>query len=202
MDIEVKRSLDKFMNHQFVECISCALNVRDPLTGEHSRRVTQLSCLLCGVLQLTQEMAMQINLAANLHDIGKIGISDAVLLKPDKLSDDEWYQMKKHPCIGAEILSKSEFYEGIRQIILHHHERYDGKGYPDGAKGDEIPLGSRIIAICDSIDAMASDRAYRKAMSLDACKEEIKKNIGLMYDPVIAETMLNNWYIAESIYSA
>ena len=135
----------------------------------------------------------EIHIAGHLHDIGKIGVPDRVLLKPTKLDDEEWKLMKKHPEIGAEILSKSEHFTRLAAIILHHHERYDGKGYPFGAKGEEIPIGARIIAVCDSIDAMASARAYRKALPLEVCRGEIEKNIGLMYDPKVAKTALDNW---------
>ena len=108
--------------------------------------------------------------------------------------------MKKHPQIGADILAKSPRFSRMSAIILHHHERFDGKGYPFGAKGEEIPLGSRIIAVCDSIDAMASSRSYRKALPLEICKGEIEKNRSVMYDPEVAQAMLDNWDIVEDIY--
>lgn len=179
--------------HDFVECITSALDARDPYTGDHSRRVSDMACFLCIKLGISPEETQEIHIAGHLHDIGKIGVPDRVLLKPTKLDDEEWALMKKHPEIGAEILSKSEHFTRLGAIILHHHERYDGKGYPFGAKGEEIPLGARIIAVCDSIDAMASARAYRKALPLEVCKGEIEKNIGLMYDPKIAEIALSNW---------
>ena len=131
--------------------------------------------------------------SALLHDIGKIGIPDAVLNKPERLTDEEWEIMKEHPAIGAEILSKSSMLSGLIDIVLHHHERFDGKGYPDGLKGAEISVGARIIAICDSIDAMTSTRRYRKALGFDICYQEIEKNLGKMYDPVIGRFVLDNW---------
>lgn len=179
--------------HDFVECITSALDARDPYTGDHSRRVSDMACFLCIKLGISSEETQEIHIAGHLHDIGKIGVPDRVLLKPTKLDDEEWALMKKHPEIGAEILSKSEHFTRLGAIILHHHERYDGKGYPFGAKGEEIPLGARIIAVCDSIDAMASARAYRNALPLEVCRGEIEKNIGLMYDPKIAEIALSNW---------
>lgn len=105
----------------------------------------------------------KIHIAAHLHDIGKIGVPDAILLKEGRLEPEEWEQMKKHSEIGAEILSKSHHLGELKDIVLHHHERYDGGGYPAKIQGKQIPLGSRIIAICDSIDAMSSNRCYRKA---------------------------------------
>lgn len=182
-----------FEYHEMVECITSALDARDPYTGNHSRRVSDMACFLCGKLGISHEETQEIHISGHLHDIGKIGVPDRVLLKPEKLNDEEWELMKKHPEIGADILSKSPHFSRIAAIILHHHERWDGKGYPFGAKGTEIPIGARIIAVCDSIDAMASARAYRKALPLDVVKSEIEKNIGIMYDPKIAQMALDNW---------
>lgn len=182
-----------FEYHEMVECITSALDARDPYTGNHSRRVSDMACFLCQKLGISHEETQEIHISGHLHDIGKIGVPDRVLLKPGKLNDEEWALMKKHPEIGADILSKSPHFSRIAAIILHHHERWDGKGYPFGAKGTEIPIGARIIAVCDSIDAMASARAYRKALPLDVVKSEIEKNIGIMYDPKIAQMALDNW---------
>lgn len=182
-----------FEYHEMVECITSALDARDPYTGNHSRRVSDMACFLCQKLGISHEETQEIHISGHLHDIGKIGVPDRVLLKPGKLNDEEWALMKKHPEIGADILSKSPHFSRIAAIILHHHERWDGKGYPFGAKGTEIPIGARIIAVCDSIDAMASARAYRKALPLDVVKSEIEKNIGIMYDPKIAQVTLDNW---------
>lgn len=182
-----------FEYHEMVECITFALDARDPYTGNHSRRVSDMACFLCQKLGISHEETQEIHISGHLHDIGKIGVPDRVLLKPGKLNDEEWALMKKHPEIGADILSKSPHFSRIAAIILHHHERWDGKGYPFGAKGTEIPIGARIIAVCDSIDAMASARAYRKALPLDVVKSEIEKNIGIMYDPKIAQVALDNW---------
>lgn len=191
---------DNKLYHEFVECISSALDARDPYTGDHSRRVSDTATLLAKMLGLSDDEIQEIHIAAHLHDIGKIGIPDSVLLKPGRLDDDEWKMMKRHPQIGADILAKSPSFSRISAIILHHHERYDGNGYPFGAKEQEIPLGSRIIAVCDSIDAMASARAYRKALPLDTVYEEIEKNIGLMYDPNVAKKLLDNRSIIEEVY--
>lgn len=134
-----------------------------------------------------------VHIAAHLHDIGKIGIPDMILNKPVKLNDEEWQIMKKHSSIGAEILSKSHKLSELKEMVLHHHERYDGKGYPDGLKAEQIPVGARIIAICDSIDAMTSNRHYRKAMGFEYCRKEIEMNLGKMYDPIIGKYVLKHW---------
>lgn len=179
--------------HEIIECIVSALDAKDPYTAGHSQRVSDMALALSALLGLPQAEVEKIHIAAHLHDIGKIGVPDAVLNKPDRLSGGEWEAMKKHPKIGADILSKSRHLNELKDIVLYHHERYDGKGYPDGLKGKEIPMGARIIAICDSIDAMTSDRGYRSAYSLEYCYEEIKKNLGLMYDPDIGALALLHW---------
>ncbi|MDO5557971.1 MAG: HD-GYP domain-containing protein [Oscillospiraceae bacterium] len=186
--------------HEIVDCITSALDARDPYTGNHSRRVSDMACILCGYLGFNAEKTQEIHISAHLHDIGKIGVRDSILLKADALTDEEWVLMKEHSQIGADILSKSPHFSRIAAVILHHHERYDGKGYPFGAKGNEIPEGSRIIAVCDSIDAMASARAYRDALPLDVCYNEIDINIGKMYDPEFAKVMLAHWDAVEKIY--
>ncbi len=189
-----------FEYHEIVDCITSALDARDPYTGNHSRRVSDMACMLCCYLGIDEDKKQEIHIAAHLHDIGKIGIRDSVLLKVGKLNDDEWNQMKKHPQIGADILAKSPNFSRISAILLHHHERYDGKGYPFGAAGNEIPVGARIIAVCDSIDAMASSRSYRSSMTLERCYDEIERNIGKMYDPKISKTMLAHWDEVIEIY--
>lgn len=189
-----------YEEHDLVECITSALDARDPYTGNHSRRVADMACDLCQVLGMPEDITREIHIARHLHDIGKIGIPDKVLLKPGRLNDEEWELMKQHSKIGADILAGAPKFARIAAIILHHHERFDGKGYPFGAKGEEIPLGSRIIAVCDSIDAMASSRAYRGALPLETVRSEIEKNSGLMYDPDVAKAMLDNWQIVENTY--
>lgn len=189
-----------YEEHDLVECITSALDARDPYTGNHSRRVSDMACDLCHVLGLPEDITREIHIAGHLHDIGKIGIPDKVLLKPGRLNDEEWELMKQHSKIGADILAGAPKFARIAAIILHHHERFDGKGYPFGAKGEEILLGSRIIAVCDSIDAMASSRAYRGALPLETVRSEIEKNSGLMYDPDVAKAMLDNWQIVENTY--
>ncbi|MBQ8825874.1 MAG: HD-GYP domain-containing protein [Oscillospiraceae bacterium] len=191
-----------FEYHELVECITYALDARDPYTGEHSRRVSDMCCFLCRCLGLDDAQTQEIHIAAHLHDIGKIGVPDRVLLKEGRLDNEEWELMKKHPQTGADILSKSSHLCRIAAVVLHHHERWDGKGYPFGAKETEIPLGARIIAVCDSIDAMASKRSYRNALPLEICRAEIEKNIGIMYDPVIAQTALDNWEELTKEYAA
>jgi putative nucleotidyltransferase with HDIG domain len=191
--------------HEIIECITSALDAKDPYTAGHSQRVSDIALKICRLMGLPEDIAEKIHLAAHLHDIGKIGIPDAILNKEGKLDDREWEIIKRHPQIGANILSKSVHLAEMKDMILYHHERFDGRGYPAGLKGTRIPLGARIIAICDSIDAMTSSRAYRKAYSLEYCYLEIEKNLGKMYDPDIGGFVLEHWqdkddYMSNSLY--
>lgn len=179
--------------HEIIECIVSALDAKDPYTAGHSQRVSDMALTVCELIGLKENDIEAIHIAAHLHDIGKIGVPDAILNKTEKLNDIEWKAMKKHPETGAQILSKSKHLNELKDIVLYHHERFDGMGYPTGLKGEKIPVGARIIAICDSIDAMTSTRSYRKAHSYDYCYQEIKNNLGKMYDPIIGRYVLHHW---------
>ncbi|MBU3133708.1 HD domain-containing protein [Clostridium gasigenes] len=179
--------------HDIIESMVTALEARDTYTAGHSLRVSDMTNKLCELLNLDNENKQIIHIASHLHDIGKIGVKDSVLNKEGPLNDIEWELLKKHSEIGYNILIKSEFLKDIANIVLCHHERWDGNGYPNKLKNEEIPYGARIIALCDSIDAMKSNRPYRKGLSDGICKEEIRKNIRVMYDPKMAKCVLNNW---------
>ena len=179
--------------HDIIKSMVAALEAKDLYTSGHSTRVADMAYNLGKVLGMTKEELKFIHIAGDLHDIGKIGVPDNVLNKPGKLESDEWELMKKHCDIGYNILSKASTFKDISEIVLYHHERWDGKGYPKGLKEEEIPFASRILAVCDSIDAMKSDRPYRKSISDEICRNEISKNQGIMYDSKIAECMLENW---------
>jgi len=179
--------------HDLILCIISALEARDPYTSHHSSRVAEMTEKICELIGLDDEEKEIYHIAAHLHDIGKIGIRDSVLLKEGKLDDEEWEIMKSHSIQGYNILMNASSFEVVARVVRSHHERFDGKGYPDGLRGNDIPLGARIIAVADSIDAMISDRPYRKGMDINICKEQIKKNVGIMYDPLIAEMVLMYW---------
>lgn len=179
--------------HDLILCIISALEARDPYTSHHSSRVAEMTETICELMGLDEEEKEIYHIAAHLHDIGKIGIRDNVLLKEGKLNDEEWKIMKSHSEQGYNILMNAKSFEVVADVVRSHHERYDGKGYPDGLKGEDIPLGARIIAIADSIDAMISDRPYRKGMDTNVCKDQIEKNIGVMYDPSIAKKVIEHW---------
>lgn len=167
-----------------------AVEKRDPYTGGHVKRVTEY-CLAVGEeLNLNKEEMERLYLSAVLHDIGKIGIDDAILRKPAPLTLEEIGVMKKHPQIGMEILSKVKHLKDIIVGTFSHHESYDGKGYPMGLKGKEIPLLGRIIAVCDTFDAMTSDRPYRRGLEDDKAIEELLKFSGKQFDPDIVEAFV------------
>jgi HD-GYP domain-containing protein (c-di-GMP phosphodiesterase class II) len=179
--------------HDIIDCIIAALEARDRNTADHSRRVSDMCEQVCRLMQLSQDETEKIHMAAHVHDIGKIGIADSVLMKPGPLSEDEWKLVMEHPEIGANILSRSRGLSEIAHIVLCHHERWDGVGYPNKIKQEDIPLGARIIAICDSIDAMMSERAYRRSLTSEQCQNEIVNNSGIIYDPAIVSVVTGNW---------
>jgi putative nucleotidyltransferase with HDIG domain len=167
-----------------------ALEVRDLYTRKHSTRVAMYAQMIAEEMGCTEEELDVINFAGSLHDIGKIGIRDDILLKPGRLTDEEYEKIKEHPAIGAEIISKMGLWDREMKIIRHHHERHDGKGYPDGLKGKEIPKLSRILSVADCYDAMASDRSYRQRMEKSIVLSVIKENSGTQFDPEVVDAFL------------
>jgi putative two-component system response regulator len=165
--------------------LSTAIEARNLETGEHCRQLGILSERMAAVLGLDERQRTSIRIGGYLHDIGKIGIADAVLLKPGKLTDDEMAEMRRHPVIGAAILEVHEAMADIAQIVRHHHERWDGRGYPDGIAGTNIPLGGRIIAVADAFSAMTTDRIYRGALPLERAWDELRAHSGTQFDPEI-----------------
>lgn len=175
-----------------------ALDTRDEETQGHSMRVVYYTLKIAQLMGVTDPNTSKVlEYGALLHDIGKIGIPDAILRKPGKLTPEEWVVMKQHPKIGYEILNRIEFLEEASIMVLHHHENFDGNGYPAGLKGEEIPIGSRIFAVADTMDAMTSDRVYRKALSLETVSSELRKFSGKQFDPEVVEAFhrysLDDW---------
>ncbi len=164
-----------------------ALEVRDLYTRKHSTRVAKYAHLIAEEMGCNEEELDIISFAGSLHDIGKIGIRDDILLKPDRLTAEEYEKIKEHPVIGADIISKLGLWDQEMEIIRHHHERFDGKGYPDGLKRDQIPKLARILCVADSFDAMASDRAYRKKMDKSKVLQIIEENTGTQFDPEVVK---------------
>lgn len=176
--------------HLAFEKIAKIVSSRDPYTGVHSEEVAELAVKLAKVLNLPEKEIARIETAARVHDLGKIAVPDAILLKPGPLTEEEWKVMKQHPVVSAEILAGLGIYKDCVDIIRHEHEHWDGSGYPDGLKGEEIPLGSRIIAVADVWHALLSDRPYRKAYTKEEAIKIMQEMAGKTLDPKLVEVFL------------
>lgn len=192
-DFMYKRKLleHKSSHSVILSSIKATMHEKSNETQEHAERLTYLSKELGLKMKLSQQELDELELVATLHDIGKVGVDDRILNKPDKLNEEEWIEMKKHSEIGYRVAMSSPDLVPIADYILSLHERWDGNGYPQGTKGDEIPLLSRIVSVVDAYDAMTEDRTYRKAMSDKAAAEEIRRNAGTQFDPKIARLFLD-----------
>jgi putative nucleotidyltransferase with HDIG domain len=166
------------------------LEAKDPYTKGHTERVASYSLALANRLNLPPDDIRRILFGSLLHDVGKMGLRDDIINKPGPLTPDEWAQMKLHPVVGAQIVEKMEFLTGAIDIVRHHHESWDGKGYPDGLKGDDIPLVARIVTVADSFDAMTTDRPYRKALTVAEAVRRVEESSGVQFDPRIAKVFI------------
>ncbi|WP_409016605.1 HD domain-containing phosphohydrolase [Anaerostipes caccae] len=175
---------------QTMAALAHTIDAKDPDTNGHSRRVAGYTKQIAQSLGWSEQDSENAYFIALLHDIGKIGIPDAVLKKQNRLTDKEYELMKKHPAIGADILKDIKMLDGLSNGTLYHHERFDGSGYPSGLKGDEIPLIARIISVADTYDAMTSTRCYRKGMGQETALAELKKQSGRQFDPKIVNQFL------------
>jgi putative nucleotidyltransferase with HDIG domain len=174
-----------------IRTLAATIDAKDPYTLGHSERVSHLAVQLARKLDFAETEIEYLEYAAILHDIGKIGIEDRILGKKDRLTDEEYDKIKEHPVIGASIIGSIEFLQKCSQTVLHHHERYEGGGYPHGLKGEEIPRTARLLAVVDAYDAMNSDRPYRKKLSENDILEEIERESGKQFDPAIARTFIS-----------
>lgn len=184
-----KELSDAYM--QTIETLRTVVETRDKDTKGHSERVSVLARAIAEELQLPEEEIEKIRVAGLFHDIGKIGVRDAVLLKNGPLTDDEYTEIKRHPAEGEKILSAYTEFKEILPIVRSHHERFDGRGYPDGICGKEIALGARIMTVADSFDAMISNRAYRRGLSFDVVMAELRRNSGAQFDADIVKALEN-----------
>jgi HD-GYP domain-containing protein (c-di-GMP phosphodiesterase class II) len=170
-----------------------AIELRDQYTRGHVERVRDHAHVLANVLGLSAGQMEQIHYGSILHDIGKIHIPESVLKKPGPLTDAEWVEMKKHPLIGVDMVKDIPYLAAAIPVIRFHHERWDGKGYPDKLSGEAIPLVARIVTLADSLDAMSTSRPYQRGLSADQAYEEVLRGSGTMYDPQIVSAFQRGW---------
>ena len=179
------------MGNETILAIAKTVDAKDENTSQHSMRVSEYSVLLARELGFSEAELENLRKAALLHDIGKIGIPDSILNKPGRLNDEEDAVMKSHVTRGAAILKDFTMIEHVQEGVLYHHEKYDGTGYPQGLKGEAIPLYGRIIGVADAFDAMTANRVYRKQLDFNYVLEELKRCRGTQFDPKIADIMLH-----------
>lgn len=180
-----------------IKALSTAMDAKEHQTVAHSDRLACAAMHVADAMGLSSADKSTLELAAYMHDIGKIGVPEAILLKPDRLSEAEWAEIKMHPDIGSNILSNIEELSDLAEIIRHHHERFDGKGYPDGLAGEQIPLLSRILTVVDAFDAMTSDRPYRKLMSDSEAISRLLEGAGTQFDSNIVQQFIECWQSCE-----
>jgi putative nucleotidyltransferase with HDIG domain len=186
---EIKAAYDKLeaTYDQTLAALMSALDARDRETEGHSSRVSRLTARMGQALNFSREQLKVLERGSLLHDIGKIGISDTILHKPGRLSEEEWTVMRRHPDIGAKIVNGIPFLEDTIPLIRHHQERWDGTGYPDGLRGEEIPILARMFSIADAFDALTSNRPYRQKISEEEAVQYLREQSGTLFDPHIVE---------------
>jgi putative nucleotidyltransferase with HDIG domain len=190
---ELNYSLERVVQKRTMDVLNgliSALDLRDTETRNHSKRVSLYAALVAERLGVSGTELLDIERGALLHDVGKIGVRDSILLKPDRLTEEEWVEMRQHPELGYRLLAGIDFLERARQIVLHHQERYDGTGYPQGLCGDQICLGARIFAVVDTLDAMTCDRPYRRGVPYEVARDEIARCRGTQFDPGVVDAFL------------
>ena len=192
-DKELKKNIEKLQNaqEQTVAALASTAEIRDPYTSGHQKNVTKLACSIAEYMGLSDDLIKGLRIAGLLHDIGKISVPAEILSKPGKITKDERNIIRNHCRVGYDILKGIEFQWPVAEIVLQHHERMDGSGYPLGLQGDEILLEARILAVADVIEAMSSHRPYRAALGLDEALEEIRKKRGILFDPVVVDACLD-----------
>jgi len=197
-NIELYVDLQNFY-FEFVQTLSRAIDAKDHYTSEHANRTKVYASMTAKKLQLPEQVLQNIEYAALMHDIGKIGIDEGILQKAGKLTKEEREIVEKHPTIGSKIISPVSFLSPVAAMVLYHQEWFDGTGYPEGLKGEDIPLGARIIAVIDAFDAMTSDRPYRKSIDIPAAVSELRKFSGTQFDPKVVEAFVQT-LIEQNVY--
>jgi len=188
------------MRGKAIKAIINTLHEKNKREEHHSHRVSALCKNMGEALGLPEREIEELKSVGLFHDIGKIAVDENVLNKPSKLTDDEWKEIKRHPEIGYRLLNTVNDMSDVANYVLHHHERWDGKGYPKGFKGDEIPFVSRIVTIVDAYDAMTSERSYRSALSETFVIEELQKNAGVQFDPELVNVFIDKVLDKSTVY--
>jgi len=178
-----------------VKALAAAIDAKDPYTCGHSQRVMEYALLGTTYLSFSPDELQTIEFGGLLHDVGKIGINDSILCKSGRLTHEEWLAIRKHPLIGANIIREVPFLEKARDLVLYHHERYDGTGYPKGLKGEDIPIGARLLAVADAFDTMTTDRSYRAALSVDHALHEVVNGTGTQFCPAAAGAFVSSFHM-------
>jgi len=206
LEAEVKKATRNILEGEFetLSVVGKTAEYKDPETGEHIHRVSGYALILAKAYELNEELQDIIVNAAPLHDIGKVGIPDKILLKPGKLEPDEWEIMKTHPLIGYEILkkAKSKYLNAGAVIAFTHHEKYDGSGYPKGLKGENIPIMGRIVAIADVFDALTTKRPYKEAWTFEDALAKLVLEKGRHFDPILVDLFIQNKFEVRQIYNS
>ena len=174
-----------------IYALAATVDAKDSYTYGHSRKVSEYAVAVSEKLKMPQDKVNNIRAASLLHDIGKVGVPDSILNKKEPLTDEEWKPIKGHPKLGVEILRHVMDLANCLPTILHHHEHYDGSGYPAGLKGEQIPLEARVLSVADAYDAMTSPRPYREQLSMDEAIKELRRCAGTQFDPEIVELFCN-----------
>jgi len=192
LESEIESTYNSINSHykETISSLVAAVDAKDSYTKGHQERVARLVIMIAEQMKISDNSLLTIQQAAMLHDIGKIGVAEYILRKDGDLNNSEYDMIKKHPVIGAEILSPVQLLKDVVPLVLHHHERYDGSGYPDGIAGENIPLGARVIAVADAIDAMLWERPYSSAKSAELVKSELKRVSGTQLDPGVVDAVL------------
>jgi len=194
LELEDKSNRIAALNEEILLSLANVIDLRDSYTLGHSKSVSEYAVQIAEQLHLPEEQIDMIRTGSLLHDIGKIGIPDCILFKPGPLTEEEFDIIKQHPVRGAEIVRANHNLRKMVPLIRHHHERFDGQGYPDGLSGREIPLEARIICLADAVQAMESDRPYRNALSREAVISEVNKHAGTQFDPQVAKAFLKVYH--------
>jgi putative nucleotidyltransferase with HDIG domain len=178
------------LNDELLLALASTIDLRDPFVVEHSRHVARYAALVAEELGLSPVRVHLVYQAGLIHDIGKLAIPEAILFKPGRLTNDEYEVIKEHVTVGADLLDDFQSLQSVAIFVRHHHERYDGRGYPDGLAGEDIPLEARILALADAVEAMASDRPYRPGSTVAAILKEIEQEAGAQFDPLVVEAFV------------